>query len=107
MKRRNGDAVLSQRVPGGVVHEMPADLRTALIATRPRSRRGSTSPRWPATSSSAGCSTPNRPRHENVASAARKKNSKTVNAGPAAGPDANTAISTASSESMSTDPLRV
>ena len=32
MKRRNGDAVLSQRVPGGVMHEMPADLRTALIA---------------------------------------------------------------------------
>jgi len=32
MKRRNGDAVLSQRVPGGVVHEMPADLCTALIA---------------------------------------------------------------------------
>jgi uncharacterized protein YdeI (YjbR/CyaY-like superfamily) len=31
MKRRNGDAVLSQRVPGGVVHEMPAELRTALI----------------------------------------------------------------------------
>jgi uncharacterized protein YdeI (YjbR/CyaY-like superfamily) len=33
MKRRNGDAVLSQRVPGGVVHEMPAELRTALIAS--------------------------------------------------------------------------
>jgi hypothetical protein len=32
MKRRNGDAVLSQRIPGGVMHEMPADLRTALIA---------------------------------------------------------------------------
>jgi uncharacterized protein YdeI (YjbR/CyaY-like superfamily) len=32
MKRRNGDAVLSQRVPGAVMHEVPADLRTALIA---------------------------------------------------------------------------
>jgi hypothetical protein len=32
MKRRNRDAVLSQRVPGAVVHEIPAELRTALIA---------------------------------------------------------------------------
>ncbi len=31
MKRRDGKAAPSQRVPGGVVHQMPADLRTALI----------------------------------------------------------------------------
>jgi hypothetical protein len=98
MKRRNGDAVLSQRVPGAVMHEMPADLRTALIANTTALAAWHDITRWHVTSSSAGCSTPNRPRHENIASAARKKNSKTVNAGPAAGPDANTAIATARSE---------
>jgi hypothetical protein len=29
---RYGGGVSSQRVPGGVVHQLPADLRTALIA---------------------------------------------------------------------------
>jgi Bacteriocin-protection, YdeI or OmpD-Associated len=33
MKRPNRDASPSQRTPGGVVHGMPADLRTALIAS--------------------------------------------------------------------------
>ena len=32
MRRSNGGPVISQRVPGGVAHEMPADLRMALIA---------------------------------------------------------------------------
>ena len=33
MKPRDGDAAPSQRVPGRVVHGMPADLRAALIAS--------------------------------------------------------------------------
>jgi Bacteriocin-protection, YdeI or OmpD-Associated len=32
MQRSCGGPVISQRVPGGVAHKMPADLRTALIA---------------------------------------------------------------------------
>jgi hypothetical protein len=32
MQRSDGGPVISQRVPGGVAHKMPADLRTALIA---------------------------------------------------------------------------
>src|SRR6185437_6737934 len=32
MQRSYGSPVISQRVPGGVAHKMPADLRTALIA---------------------------------------------------------------------------
>ena len=31
---RYGDAVSSPRVPGGEVHELPTDLRTALVANR-------------------------------------------------------------------------
>ena len=48
------------RVPGGVVHKLPGDLRNALIANRRHSMHGSTSPLWPATSSSAGSRMPSR-----------------------------------------------
>jgi hypothetical protein len=43
MQRSYGGSVISQRVPGGVAHKMPADLRAALIANtspRPLGRRG-------------------------------------------------------------------
>jgi uncharacterized protein YdeI (YjbR/CyaY-like superfamily) len=33
MQRSYGGSAISQRVPGGVAHKMPADLRTALIAS--------------------------------------------------------------------------
>jgi hypothetical protein len=32
MERRHSNAAVSERVPGGVVHHLPADLRGALIA---------------------------------------------------------------------------
>jgi len=32
MERRHSNAAVSERVPGGVVHDLPADLRGALIA---------------------------------------------------------------------------
>jgi uncharacterized protein YdeI (YjbR/CyaY-like superfamily) len=32
MKRSDSAAAVSQRVPGGVVHKLPADLRTGLVA---------------------------------------------------------------------------
>jgi uncharacterized protein YdeI (YjbR/CyaY-like superfamily) len=32
MQRSYGGSAISQRVPGGVAHQMPTDLRTALIA---------------------------------------------------------------------------
>lgn len=32
MERRHRNAAVSERVPGGVVHHLPADLRGALIA---------------------------------------------------------------------------
>src|SRR5690606_21105118 len=52
---------------------------------------GTTSPRWPATSSSAGWKTPNTTAPGNAAFAACRKNSNKVNAAPAAGRDAPTA----------------
>ncbi|HEU5387313.1 MAG TPA: YdeI/OmpD-associated family protein [Streptosporangiaceae bacterium] len=33
MERRHSNAAVSERVPGGVVHHLPADLRGALIAS--------------------------------------------------------------------------
>ena len=87
----------AERVPGGVVHQLPADLRDALIAN-PTALAA-----WkditPLARNEFICwvddAKQDSTRH--AASAAPRRNSKTASAGPAAGPDASTASATASS----------
>ena len=45
-------------LPGGVVHDLPEDLASALPLIRRRSPPGTTSRRWPATNGSAGSNPP-------------------------------------------------
>jgi len=81
----------SPRVPGGVVHKLPRDLRKALIANPTHSMPGRTSRLWPATSSSAGSKMPSRRRPEHAAFAGPRRSWKMASVGPAAGQGASTA----------------
>jgi len=65
------------RVPGGVVHKLPADLRQALIAN--------------STALAAWSMTQSRSRRESGASAGRRRSSRKVSADRAAGRDASIA----------------
>ncbi len=79
-------------MPGGVVHNLPADLHEALIANPTAlAACGRTSRPWPATSSSAGSRTPSKRRHEAAAFAGPRKSWRKASAGPAAGLGASTA----------------
>jgi len=91
----------SPRVPGGVVHKLPGDLRKALIANPTALDAGRTSRLWPATSSSAGSKMPSRRRPEHAASAAPRRSWKKASVGPAAGQGANTASAPAASSHQS------
>ena len=78
-------------MPGGVVHELPDDLRKALLANAKPSTPGTTSRLSPATSSSVGSKMPSRRRHEPAVFAAPRRSWRKANVGPAAGPGARTA----------------
>ncbi len=104
--------VSGPRVPGGVVHKLPGDLRKALIANRRRSMPGRTSHPWPATSSSAGSTTPSRRRLENGAFVGPRRSWRKASVGPAAGQGASTASapairsSSAPTSGLLTQPFR-
>src|SRR5215217_2973128 len=68
---------------------------------------GTTSRPWHATSSSAGSTTPSRPRRESAASAGPRRNWRKASAGPAAGRDADTASAPAASGRVHVTSLRL
>ena len=75
----------SHRVPGGVVHKLPADLRRSLIVNATALAAWKDITPWRATNSSAGSRMPSKRRPGSAASAAPKRNSRKASADRAAG----------------------
>ena len=97
LRERYRGAVSGQRVPGGVVHKLPGDLREALVANPAPSVPGRTLRPWPGTSSSAGSTMPSGRRPENAAFAGPRRSSRRASVGLVAGQDAPTASAPAAS----------
>ena len=83
--------VSSPRVPGGVVHKLPGDLREALIANATALDAWKDITLWPATSSSAGVEDAKQETTRSAAFAGPGRSWRKASVGPVAGRGASTA----------------